>query len=404
MQALARRLSSLGYLARPLALAFFGIVLISLGVTYIFIHIYRTIDVSPLVYYLTLQFIPRLWRGLLFLGAGLTVLGIGIWRLSDVAVIPLRDQGRAEGNELVLGYERARKHTRVTVLSGGAGMLILAPLAGKIERLTCITPLQDAIEYYYRASGLFDNHNLYYVVPTPIPLQVLATLDDGTQIDVMHVDQNEQLVARHVIDLALQSKTPDGEIAPEAVTGGSIDLTRLAREAITEADAIILGPGSLFESILPNLLLDEMRELLQQSKARKIYICNLMTEPGLTTGFDVADHIRQFKRYGGFAPDYVLVNAQRIDPAISQIYAAAHQAPVFLSPDEYEETIVVPGDSSARRQLIVESSVIIETDLASSVVQYTASLKNPGDSRAVRVLRHDQEKLTEALLELLKRT
>ncbi len=404
MQAVARRLSSLGYLARPLALAFLGIVLISLGVSYIFIHIYRTVEVPPVVYYLTLQFIPRLWRGLLFLGAGLGVLGLGIWRLSDVAVIPLGDQARADGNELVLGYQGVRKHTRVTVLSGGAGMLILAPLASKIERLTCITPLQDAIEYYYRASGLFDNHNLYYVVPTPMPLQVMAKLDDGTHIDVMHVDQNEQLVERHVVDMVLYPKATDGEIPREPAGGQAIGLTRLARDAISEADAIILGPGSLFESILPNLLLDEMRELLQQSRARKIYICNLMTEPGLTSGFDVADHIRQFKRYGGFAPDYVLVNVQRIDPAISQIYAAAHQSPVFLSPDEYEETIVVPGDSSARRQLIVEGSVIIETDLASSVVQYTASLKKPGESRAVRVLRHDQEKLTEALLELLKRT
>jgi hypothetical protein len=404
MQAVARRLSSLGYLARPLALTFLGIVLISLGFTYIVIHVYRTVEVSPVVYYLTLQFVPQLWRGLLFLLGGLTVLGLGIWRLSDVAVISLRDQARAEGSELVLGYERARKHTRVTVLSGGAGMLILAPLARKIERLTCITPLQDAIEYYYRASGLFDNHNLYYVVPTPTPLQVMATLDDGTQIDVMHVDQNEQLVERHVVELTLQPRTPGCEAPQELPAGQSIGLTRLARESISDADAIILGPGSLFESILPNLLLDEMREFLQQSKARKIYICNLMTEPGLTTGFGVADHIRQFKRYGGFVPDYVLVNVQRIDPAISQIYAAAHQSPVFLSPDEYEETIVAPGDSSARRQLIVEGSVIIETDLASSVVQYTASLKQPGESRAVRVLRHDQEKLTEALLELLKRT
>ena len=68
---------------------------------------------------------------------------------------------------------------------------------------------------------------------------------------------------------------------------------RQALDAIEQADAIVLGPGSLFESVLPNLLIPEVREAMQRSKARTIYICSLMTEPGLTSGFGVADHIRQ---------------------------------------------------------------------------------------------------------------
>ena len=180
-------------------------------------------------------------------------------------------------------------------------------------------------------------------------------------------------------------------------------IPRLVVDALRDADAIVLGPGSLFESVLPDLLLDGFREAIQQSKAPKIYICNLMTEPGRTTGFGVADHIRMIKHYGGFSPDFVLVNAQRIDPEISQLYAAAHQSPVYLAPDEYEETTILPGNQERQRRVIIEGSTVIEADLSSSVIQYTAALDNPIQSRAVRVLRHDGEKLTAAVLELLRR-
>ena len=96
---------------------------------------------------------------------------------------------------------------------------------------------------------------------------------------------------------------------------------REALDAISQADVIVLGPGSLFESTLPNLLIPELRAAVQHSKARKIYICSLMTEPGLTDGFSVAARSRQIVRYGGFAPDYVLVNAQRIDSDVRRIYS-----------------------------------------------------------------------------------
>jgi uncharacterized cofD-like protein len=183
---------------------------------------------------------------------------------------------------------------------------------------------------------------------------------------------------------------------------GNLPVTRPALDAIRKADAIILGPGSLFESILPNLLLDDLRAALQQSRARTIYICNLMTEPGLTTGFSVGEHIRQIKRYGGFTPDYVLVNVQRIEADVQRMYEDANQAPVYLSPEEYEETAIPHQTGVAHSQLVLEGSVIIEADLASSMVQFKAAINNPDERRAVRVLRHDPEKLTMAIVQLLR--
>lgn len=397
MQSLTNRLSSLAYLARPLALTFVGLVLLSLGVAYFVIHLYRTATFPDVFWYLTLQFLDRPVRAVLLSGVGLLTLLLGMWQLGGLVVIPLNARGNRQG-ELVLGYRRAHGPPRIAVLSGGVGILVLASLGRHAERLTCITPVQDPVEYYYRAASLFNFENVIYVPPTKANLQVYVDLDDGTRCNIkQNIAHDERLSARHVVNISLG----DGQTGNGSVP--SIQVFRQAIDALTEADLIILGPGSLFESILPNLLIPEVRETIKRSKARTIYICNLMTEPGLTTGFSVAEHIRQITRFGGLTPDYVLVNAQRIEPEIRQIYEAANQMPVYLNPEEYEETIVSMTNRVTARDVMVEGAVVIEADLASSVVQLTASLDHPGESRTVRVLRHDPDKLTTAIMGILER-
>ena len=395
MQQILKRLSSLAHLARPLALAFVGIFFLSLGATYFAVEIYRNITLPSLFFYLTLQFIERWMRGVIFTLVGLAILLAGIWKLSGVAVIPL-GTGPDGDNELVIGYRRAAKPPKIAVLSGGAGMLILASLGRYAARLTCITPVQDPVEYYYRASSLYHFENVIFVPPLPAQLPVEVELDDGSRHNIKeNIPHHEQLAQRHVINSFLKTD-PGHDTTSNAIF-------RQALDALEQADAIILGPGSLFESVLPNLLIPQFRQAVQRSKARTIYICSLMTEPGLTSGFGVADHIRQFTRYAGLAPDYVLVNAQRIDPDVREIYEAANQSPVYLSPEEYEETIVSATDRVTARDVLIEGAVVIEADLASSVVQLTASLDQPGSSRTVRVLRHDPDKLAAAILEILRR-
>ncbi|HEX9371716.1 MAG TPA: 2-phospho-L-lactate transferase CofD family protein [Roseiflexaceae bacterium] len=397
MQEIIKRLSSLRHLARPLALASIGIVLVSLGIAYFVIALYRVASLPEIFYYLTLQFLDRWVRGVVLTIAGLIVLAAGIWQLSGVVVIPLRAKPGGE-DELVLGYRRATRHPRIVVLSGGAGLLILASLGRYASRLTCITPVQDPVEYYYRASSLYHFENVIFVPPTLAQLQVEVELDDGTRHNIKeNLSHDQRLAQRHVVSTFLVDSRLNGNGA------GQHTIFRQALDAIGQADAIVLGPGSLFESILPNLMISELSEAVRRSRARKIYICSLMTEPGLTSGFSVAEHIRQIVRYGGFAPDYVLVNAQRIDADVRRMYEAANQTPVYLNPEEYEETIVSKTDRVTARDVVVEGAVVIEADLASSVVQLTASLDHPGEGRTVRVLRHDPEKLAAAILEILRR-
>ncbi|WP_058486724.1 gluconeogenesis factor YvcK family protein [Defluviitalea phaphyphila] len=92
-------------------------------------------------------------------------------------------------------------------------------------------------------------------------------------------------------------------------------------DAIENADAIILGPGSLYTSIIPNLLVKKVPEAIQNSKAIKIYIGNVMTQPGETDGFDLLNHIEELEKYGGEnIIDYVIINTETIPKELLDIY------------------------------------------------------------------------------------
>jgi uncharacterized cofD-like protein len=94
-----------------------------------------------------------------------------------------------------------------------------------------------------------------------------------------------------------------------------------AVEAIKNADVILVGPGSLFTSVLPNFLHKEFRGEYQKSKAKKIYIANVSTERGETDDFKLSDHINEIKKYAG-EPDIVLANNQLFEKGSGDGYVA----------------------------------------------------------------------------------
>ncbi|MCE2402681.1 YvcK family protein [Candidatus Poribacteria bacterium] len=93
-----------------------------------------------------------------------------------------------------------------------------------------------------------------------------------------------------------------------------------AMEALVNADAIIIGPGSLYTSIMPNLVIKGIVEAIQRSNAVKIYVCNVMTQPGETDGYAVTDHVNAILNHAKIPIDYVLVNNQPAPQEIMQGY------------------------------------------------------------------------------------
>ena len=102
-----------------------------------------------------------------------------------------------------------------------------------------------------------------------------------------------------------------------------------ALSAIAEADVITLGPGSLFTSVIPNLLVDGIPAAIAKSPAIKVYFVNLMWQPGETMEFSASDHIRAIHRHaGGKFLDYAVVNIRPITLAMKKRYAKEAALPV----------------------------------------------------------------------------
>jgi uncharacterized cofD-like protein len=127
-----------------------------------------------------------------------------------------------------------------------------------------------------------------------------ATLDDinlAAKYDDGHRVVGESSIAKygykHRIEKVYLTKKP--KTNPRAIS------------AISDADIILVGPGSLYTSVIPNFLQDRLLNAYVQSKARKIYICNVSTERGETTGFDAENHVKVLEGYGVRA-DFVMVN------------------------------------------------------------------------------------------------
>jgi uncharacterized cofD-like protein len=102
-----------------------------------------------------------------------------------------------------------------------------------------------------------------------------------------------------------------------------------AIQAILDADAVVLGPGDLYTSIIPNLLAGGISIALAGTKATRIYVCNLMTKPGETDDFKASDFVREITRYlGGPSLDWVLINNRAVSEAVRQAYLGESAHPV----------------------------------------------------------------------------
>jgi uncharacterized cofD-like protein len=137
-----------------------------------------------------------------------------------------------------------------------------------------------------------------------VPVHLLALYKDGT------IAEGEANIPGRSGQLDRVSLTPSDPPPSPGVL-----------DALMEADAIVLGPGSLYTSIVPNLLVAGVADAIAQSRAAKIYICNLMTQPGETAGYSAADHVRVVQSYlPAGAIDICVVNTDTIGTGLAERY------------------------------------------------------------------------------------
>lgn len=193
------------------------------------------------------------------------------------------------------------------------------------------------------------------VLPSTLDLvSLVAEMKDGSIV------RGESLIPESGGQIARLSCDPAAPLAlPESV------------EAIQQAELIVLGPGSLYTSVIPNLLIDALRTAIIQSPAPKVYVCNVMTQPGETDGYSVANHIQAILSHTGAGQliDAVVVNDQ-LPQALIDKYESAGCQRVELDRD----TIEAMGVDIIQQQLVSMSEAeMIRHDspkLARSIVRW----------------------------------
>ena len=121
------------------------------------------------------------------------------------------------------------------------------------------------------------------------------------------------------------------------------------------ADLVVLGPGSLYTSVIPNLLIPEVRDALKETRAWVVYVCNVMTQPGETDGYTAADHLDALHRHGlAGLVDVVLVNDAPVSADLVASYQRYGARPVVVD----EERLREPGVKVAHAPVAAESDVV----------------------------------------------
>lgn len=152
-----------------------------------------------------------------------------------------------------------------------------------------------------------------------------------------------------------------------------------AAQEIAEADVVIIGPGSLYTSVIPNLLVPGIRSAILEARAAKLYVCNIMTQPGETDGYTVSDHVRAIEDHAGRLFSDVLVNISEAPPETAAKYANEGRYQVRVDAETLSRSgyTLVTGDYLSKGDLARHDS----SKLASSVMEYASKARSPAARR-----------------------
>ena len=402
------------HIKRWLLLFMLGVVIISLGFAYILRQVYIYYTFPNFVWYITLQFIPRYIRGALFIGAGVACIVVGIWRIYGALISALLPAGKEDSLiNIIYNTQFLKRGPKVVAIGGGTGLSTLlrglkdytgnlsaivtvADDGGSSGRLrrelgvpppgdfrNCISALADAeplmtrlFQYRFGEGSGLEGHsfgNLFIVAMSGVVGNFEEAIRESSRV---------LAVRGRILPSTLANVTLYARMEDEATVQGESKITQSgnrikqvyiepqnaqayseAIDALMEADLIILGPGSLYTSVLPNLLVDGIAKAIAASPALKVYVCNVATQRGETDGFTVADHVEAIRQHvGNRIVDYVLVNSNVQTPL----------------PEEWQVSVVYPDGQGWEGVDLVMGDTVDEGNR----------------------LRHDSKKLASSLMKL----
>jgi uncharacterized cofD-like protein len=344
---------------RWLLLLMFAELVLVLGFAYGLKAAYSSLELPREFYYVTLQFWPYPVRALIFGTLGIGLLIFSYLKLTQSVLGPfLPGSGSSSMVEVIHAFRMKSRGPRIVAIGGGTGLssllrglktytsnlsaiVTVADDGGSSGRLRdeyrilppgdfrqCLIALADAeplmkqlFDHRFK-EGSLNGHsfgNLFIMAMADVTgnfehalresgkvLAVKGTIIPSTLQDVTlvasingHTVEGESQIPKQNAPISQVFLKPDGaQVNPEAA------------QAILNAELVVIGPGSLYTSILPNLLVEGMVEAIKASPALKVYICNLAAQHGETDGYDVDDYLRVIHEHvGSNIFDFVLVNS-----------------------------------------------------------------------------------------------
>lgn len=371
---------------RWFALIFVGAVLITVGILILF-------DLKPI--YNTMQFIQQIATQISteWLAFGIVMIGAAIffkgWQKTNLSILDIEED---RNNDVLLEnlYKRRKlnRGPRIVAVGGGTGLSMLLSGAKNItNNLTaivsvgddggssgrlreemgilppgdirhCITALADdedlvnkLFKYRFTNGEGLEGHsfgNLFLTALYDITGDMVSAVRASSRV----LSIRGRVLPATLDDMKLVAEMEDGRIihGESTIPEAHGKIKRLYTEpanckalpdviqAIRDAELIILGPGSLYTSVIPNLLVKEISEEIIKSKAKKIYVCNIMTQPGETDNYTVSDHLKALIQHAGSNKivDAVLVNDYLPDNLAGK-YQEAGSYPVKLDVPEVKK-------------------------------------------------------------------
>jgi len=333
-----------------------GITVGGLGLAILVIDLYRNFpesDLTPIIAILSLRFLPRFVRVLIFASLGIGLITTGLWGINRSLMVPFLQPGKRLVDQ-VADYRRRERGPRVVVIGGGHGIAtVLRGLKEFTNNLTaivsvaddggssgelrrslgipapgdirnCLAALSDdealltqLFQYRFGVDSGLGGHsfgNLFISALVDITGSFEEAVSESGRALSVHgrvlpaTLHNVKLVADVQLPLTIAEVRVEGESQiPKAL--GKIRRVWLEPndapafpaviQALLSADMIVVGPGSLYTSLLPNLLVNDVLAALRAGKALKVFITNLVNQPGETETFTASDHIHTIEEVIG---------------------------------------------------------------------------------------------------------
>ena len=344
----------LGY-KRWLILVFIGATFLAVGAAFVVLDVYRTAPDTwwlPALSALSLRFLDRPIRVIIFGGIGLILILVGIWASNRSLLRPFVPPGKSV-IETLDTFRRRDRGPRIVVLGGGHGLASLlrglkdhthnitaivtvaddGGSSGELRRNVGILPpgdirnclaalsnnedmLTQIFQYRFATGTGLEGHSLGNLLITALT-EITGSFEEAVAESGRVLAVYGQVLPSTLTDVRLLAdlEAPDGKVLHVSgetqirETEGSVRRLWLdpantpafppAIAAVLNADLIIIGPGSLYSSLLPNLLVRDLADALRASQALKFFICNVATERGETDHYNCLDHVRVVEEHVG---------------------------------------------------------------------------------------------------------